>query len=93
MSDKPLYDELMNLVTEIGELEVENGLLKKGKVANEKSIKSLNSAVYLYEAKLTDCKNEIIRIHSEKEAANRGLIAFRDAKFLGRLRYLFTRKL
>ena len=28
-SDKPLYDELMNLTTEIGELEVENKELKK----------------------------------------------------------------
>ena len=33
MSDKPLYDELMNMVTEIGGLEVENGILKN-KVEN-----------------------------------------------------------
>jgi chromosome segregation ATPase len=33
MSDKPLYDELMNVAAEIGELEVENGILKN-KVEN-----------------------------------------------------------
>ena len=93
MSDKPLYDELMNLVTEIGELEIENKRLKEEKAIDQKSIEALKGAVCLYEAKITDCKNEMIRFHSEKEAANRGLIAFRDAKFLDRLKYLFTRKL
>ena len=88
-SDKPLYDELMNLVTEIGELEVENRLLKDS-VVNLKNLQLQKEALSF---KVYSCKKEIEELRDENMELMASLIEYNQATFKKRLRYLFTGEL
>ena len=103
-SDKPLYDELMNLVIEIGELEVENRQLKEEVAINKKSVEALKGAIDLYGVKSNEYGLKIrylekAWIDSKAQSLTQELLSrdlqrkINDAKFKARLRYLFTRKL
>ena len=83
MSDKPLYDELMNVAAEIGELEIENNRLKEEMTICEKRINGFKQTEKALKEWMLN--QEIIVSDLQRKIAG--------ASFKKRLRYLFTGKL